>query len=733
MNDSENKYIAHSANSDGIVQTMNEHCSEVGKIMRRFALDKSFADLYEFCGIIHDIGKYSDDFQRYIAGDNIKTKHSIYGALYAFENKHMEISLPVFGHHAGLSNSPEMRLQLKAELICEKEKYSYICKRWLSDIGNHISLPSNENFLGLSNILLQELFVRMLYSSLVDADSLDTERHFKSNKFKTRKSPSFDPQLLLCKLQQTLKAFEANPEKNRLEINKLRNDVRKFAESKAYLPQGCFSMTLPTGLGKTICSINWALHHAQYHCNVKRIIIVLPFISIIDQTAEVLKKIFDDETHNYVLEHHSNVNYIEDKDEDEYDSKLLAIENWDYPIIVTTNVQFFESLFSNKRSACRKLHNIQDSIIIFDEIQTLPLGITEPTLIMLENLQQLCRCSMLFCTATQPDFESRKGFSGIRHIESLVENPQLVFEQTRRVIYYPINDYKEITISELSDIVSKNHRSSLVVFNTKKKARLFFEEMKDCSQYRLFHLSTSMCPVHRKKVIKEIRSALLLGEYIVVSSTQLIEAGVDMDFPIVYRELAPLESIIQSAGRCNREGKMKDEKGNIIKGEVYLFSLIDSGQPSKQYRTWSEFANLLYKGNEKKLYTHDFYCYYYRELVRNFVNTDKLCITNDRKKLLYQTVADKYKIIDDKTQSIFIFNYNEESLELYNRIKNHEILSRQERQLVSQYSVQVYDEFLRNKDENLVKKEKCGILVWDGSYSKDFGLPFIQDFNTIII
>lgn len=734
MNDSENKYIAHSANSDGIVQTMNEHCSEVGKIMRRFALDKSFADLYEFCGIIHDIGKYSDDFQRYIAGDNIKTKHSIYGALYAFENKHMEISLPVFGHHAGLSNSPEMRLQLKAELICEKEKYSYICKRWLSDIGNHISLPSNENFLGLSNILLQELFVRMLYSSLVDADSLDTERHFKSNKFKTRKSPSFDPQLLLCKLQQTLKAFEANPEKNRLEINKLRNDVRKFAESKACLPQGCFSMTLPTGLGKTICSINWALHHAQYHCNVKRIIIVLPFISIIDQTAEVLKKIFDDETHNYVLEHHSNVNYIEDKDEDEYDSKFLATENWDYPIIVTTNVQFFESLFSNKRSACRKLHNIQDSIIIFDEIQTLPLGITEPSLTMLENLQQLCRCSMLFCTATQPDFESRKGFSGMRHIEPLVENPQLVFEQTRRVTYYPINDYKEIAISELVDMVAKNHRSSLVVFNTKKKARLFFEEMKDSSQYRLFHLSTSMCPAHRKKVIKEIRNALFLGEYIVVSSTQLIEAGVDMDFPIVYRELAPLESIIQSAGRCNREGKMKDEKGNIIKGEVYLFSLIDSGQPSKQYRTWSEFANLLYKGNEKKLYTHDFYCYYYRELVRNFVNTDKLCITNDRKKLLYQTVAEKYKIIDNKTQSIFIFNYNEESLELYNRIKNLEFLKRQERQLVSQYSVQVYDKFLINRNNRpLIKKEKCDILVWDGPYSKDFGLPFIQDFNTIII
>lgn len=723
-------YIAHSVNSNGILQTMNEHCSGVGKIMRGFALDKSFADLYEFCGIIHDMGKYSDDFQRYIAGDNIKTKHSIYGALYASENKHIELSLPVFGHHAGLPNSPEMRLQLKAEFTCEKEKYNCICKRWLSDIGNQFCLPNNENFLGLSNVLMQELFVRMLYSSLVDADSLDTERHFDTEKFKTRTSPSFDAQLLLNRLQQTLDSLKANSENSG--INQLRNNVRKYAESKASMSQGFFSLTLPTGLGKTICSINWALHHAQCHDNIKRIIIVLPFISIIDQTAEVLKNIFDDDNCCYVLEHHSNVNYLENENEDKYDSKLLATENWDYPIIVTTNVQFFESLFSNKRSSCRKLHNIQDSIIIFDEIQTLPLGITEPTLTMLENLQQVCRCSMLFCTATQPDFESRDGFSGIKHIESLVENPLLVFEQTRRVTYHPINDYKEIAISELSDMVAKNHQSSLVVFNTKKKARLFFEEMKDCSQYRLFHLSTSMCPAHRKKVIKEIRNALLLGEYIVVSSTQLIEAGVDMDFPIVYRELAPLESIIQSAGRCNREGKMRDENGSEKKGVVYLFSLTESGQPSRQYRSWSEFANLLYKGNEEKLYTHDFYSYYYRELISNFANTDKLSITNDRKKLLYQTVAEKYKIIDDKTQSIFIFNYNEESLELYNCIKNREFLTRQERQLVSQYSVQVYDKFLK-ENKSFVNMEKCSILVWYGSYSEDFGLPFIQDFSTIII
>lgn len=726
-------FIAHSENENGDIQTMKNHSLEVGLLMKEFALSKDFVDLYEYCGLVHDMGKYSSEFQQYITGGKNKTKHSIYGAMCAFDKRHIEIALPVFGHHSGLPNYPEMRQQILAELNFEKVKYNSIYNTWLSDVGMRISLPNNENFHALSNILLQELFVRMLYSSLVDADSLDTERHFESNKFKTRKSPSFDPQLLLYKLQQTLKAFEANPEKMRLEINKLRNDVRRFAESKACLPQGCFSMTLPTGLGKTICSINWALHHAQYHRNVKRIIIVLPFISIIDQTAEVLKNIFDDEIHNYVLEHHSNVMYEDDNKKDEYNPKLLATENWDYPIIVTTSVQFFESLFGNSRSKCRKLHNIQDSIIIFDEIQTLPFNITEPTLVMLENLQKLCRCSILFCTATQPDFETRNGFSGIKHIEPLVENPQFVFERTIRVTYHPINKYEEITISKLSNMVTNNSQSSLVVFNTKKKARLFFEKMRETSSsYKLFHLSTSMCPAHRKEVIMDIMNSLSLGEYIVVSSTQLIEAGVDMDFPTVYRELAPLESIIQSAGRCNREGKIKDEKGNYKKGDVYLFSLMESGQPSERYRSWSEFANLLYKDNEDKLYTHDFYVDYYRKLVENFVNTDELDITNDRKNLKYQTVSEKYKIIDNKAQSVFVLNYDTDSLELYNRIKKQEYLSRQDRHFVSQYSVQVYDNFI-TKNRRFIRREECGITVWIGSYSKDFGLSFEEELRTLII
>lgn len=733
MDTKEKTFIAHSENKKGIKQTMKEHSLGVSKFMREYALSDSFADLYEFCGLIHDIGKYSDEFQKYICGLGNKTRHSIYGAILAKERSLIEIMFPVYGHHAGLPNKPSMAGDIKAELSTNKAYYDAIHECWYEENHKQLIIPNDEPFRSLPNILQKECFVRMLYSALVDADSLDTERHFSKEKFEQRKSGVFDSAALLAKLNQEFARYEHDPKKNILPINHLRNQLRMYAISKANLPQGFYSLTLPTGLGKTLCSINWALCHAQYHKNIRRIIVVLPFVSIIDQSAGKLKEIFNDENNDYVLEHHSNVIYAENEYKEEYNPKLLATENWDYPIIVTTNVQFFESLFSNKRSDCRKLHNIQDSVIIFDEIQTLPMGITEPTLTMLDNLQQLCRCSMLFCTATQPDFTTREGFKGINHMEPLVENPEMVFEQTRRVTYHPLNEYNEVSISELADTVIQNNQSALVVFNTKKKARTFFEGIKGSKAFKhFFHLSTSMCPDHRKWVIKEIQDVLKKNETVIVSSTQLIEAGVDMDFPSVYREIAPLESIIQSAGRCNREGKRRDDCGNEIKGDVYLFALMEAGQPSKEYNSWSQFANLLYKGKEEQLYTHDFYGYYYRELTKSFVDTDILKITEDRRKLLYQTVSDKYKIIDKRTQTLFVYKYNEDSRKLYDRIKGQEFISRKDYQLVSQYCVQVYEKFVSDNNSYILP-EKCGISVWHGSYDMAFGLPFVEDLKPIII
>lgn len=720
-------YIAHSTNVEGRTQAMKDHSEGVADFMVRFALSEKYEDIYRYCGMIHDIGKYSDAFQRHILGEANGAHHSIYGAYLAIQNHLLEISFAVLGHHAGLSDRYDLMNTFKKEKNRDLKDFSIVYQKWLAE-SKHLDAPDNEPFNCISTLLQKELFIRMLFSSLVDADSLDTEKHFDANKFRSRYHIPFDADVLTKKLyEKKLSRFTQDTE-----INKLRNQVMRYAASKASEPQGCYALTLPTGLGKTLCSINWALHHAKFHSNIKRIIIVLPFISIIDQTSEILKEIFNDDDSDIVLEHHSNVIYEPNNAED-YTAKQLAAENWEYPIVVTTSVQFFESLFSNKRSACRKVHNIQDSIIIFDEIQTLPMELTEPSIIMLDNLLKLCRCSVLFCTATQPDFSSREGFKGIEHIESLVEDEQKIFEiANQRVTYNSVNGYEPIDLDVLTQKVLARQCSTLVVFNTKKKAYAFFDRIKEAKDYKIFHLSTTMCPIHRKAVIAAIRQCLKEGTQIIVSSTQLIEAGVDMDFPTVFREMAPLESIIQSAGRCNREGNLVGQNEEKIRGNVFIFRLTDNAQPNSQYRSLSELANMLYKDHENRLCTHDFYSEYYRKATELYADTDKNKITEDRNSLSFQKVADKYQIIEGATNSIFIYKYNDESLALYNRIKDHDYLTRRERQEVSQYSVQVYDEFLKAY-ASFIGLEKCGILVWFGSYSNASGLPFAEEFKPLIL
>ena len=361
----------------------------------------------------------------------------------------------------------------------------------------------------------------------------------------------------------------------------MRPAIRCF--KKHDMPCGFYSLALPTGLGKTLTSVAWALNHAKQN-DLKRIIIVLPFINIIDQTAQVLKGILGEE---WVLEHHSS--YNEDQmrardDEEGYSlieqRRKLACENWDYPVIVTTTVQFFESLFSNRPSRCRKIHNIADSAVIFDEVQTLPKEVILPTLQMLKDVQSVMRTSFLFCTATQPAFEKRPGFDGIDAICPLIESPAELFKATRRVKYHLLNDLASVDSKTLLEAVAQEKTAALVIFNTKKAALEFYDCAKGNADWeKKYHLSTAMCPSHRKEVIENIRADLLAERKILVASTQLIEAGVDFDFPVVFRAMAPLEALIQSAGRCNRENRL-GESG----GKVFLFKMRIAGCPIRRMR-----------------------------------------------------------------------------------------------------------------------------------------------------
>lgn len=391
----EAKYIAHSENSYGELQTMKQHSEGVARMMKSFALSGEYVDVYTYCGLLHDVGKYSKGFQKYIRTEGEKEPHAKWGAYMARKDKLINVAFPVFGHHAGLPNRDAM---FESFNQCRKEESKWLdvlCS--LKEDGLCIPPCDNSSFNRIKGNTTKELFVRMLYSSLVDADSLDTEQHFDKELYDARPQLSLDVDALLDALNYKLSSFSLDSP-----INKLRTEVRLYAQSLAAQPQGCFSMTLPTGMGKTLCSLNWALHHAKVHSNIKRIVIVLPFLSIIDQTTKELKSIFKD--HDVILEHHSNVIYEgKESEEEEYyckDPKQLATENWDYPIVVTTTVQFFESLFSNQRSKCRKLHNLQDSIVIFDEIQTLPVHIAECTMKMLNDMLHLCRC-VLHCYAAE--------------------------------------------------------------------------------------------------------------------------------------------------------------------------------------------------------------------------------------------------------------------------------------------------------------------------------------------
>lgn len=700
------KYIAHSENGNGEEQTIKQHSEGVADIMKSFALTDEYADIYAYCGLLHDVGKYSEGFQRYIRAGGEKEPHAKWGAYMAKNDRLINIAFSVFGHHMGLPNRDTM---FETFIQCENEKGKWLeIQRSLRNDGMCIPPCDNAPFNRIDGNTAKELFVRMLYSSLVDADSLDTERHFQEEQYNARPRLILDVDALLDALNYKLSSFSHNSP-----LNGLRTEVRLYAQSLAEEPQGCFSMTLPTGMGKTLCSLNWALHHAKVHSNIKRIVIVLPFLSIIDQTAKELKSIFKD--HDVILEHHSNVIYEGKESEEEYyckDPKQLATENWDYPIVVTTTVQFFESLFSNQRSKCRKLHNLQDSIVIFDEIQTLPVHLAECTMKMLNDMLHLCRCSILFCTATQPNFQTRSDFKGIDHIVPLVENPMAIFAATKRVEYYPIADYEVQSIDSIAQKVCEEKESVLIVCNTKKKAKALFDSIKEKGNMQVLHLSTNMCQKHRMVVVDKVKGKLKNGEKLILCSTQLIEAGVDMDFPIVFRELAPLESIIQSAGRYNREGKLE-------KGKVFLFQLEEKGQPSAEYKTFTQFAQLCYHNNENRLTDADFYAEYYTDIVKLYAPEDT--ITPKREKLMFQDVANIYHIIDSSATSLFVYRYNEESLQLYKEITGKEYLSRKDYQQIAQYCVQVYNKFERDNSDKIAETTN-GVKIWSGAYSEEFGL-----------
>ncbi|MBA3037471.1 MAG: CRISPR-associated helicase Cas3' [Desulfobacterium sp.] len=707
------KYYAHSENSLDEKHSLSKHLRQTAKLAESFACEEKYKLIFKIAGLLHDLGKYQPEFQSYLenGGRRGSVPHASWGAGYARILKILEASFAIDGHHKGLPDSAAWKSDTEPFCRGEVSGFEGIKETFIADAKINeadITIPDSLKFAEKSH---REVFVRYLFSVLTDSDWLSTEEHFDKDTFEIRAGIVLPIDEMIRKIE---KEFSEKPKDG--EINRLRNNARDQVLRKANMPCGFYSLALPTGMGKTLTSMAWALQHAKKN-DLKRIIIVLPYINIIDQTAQVLKTIFGEE---WVLEHHSAYNEGEYEDKENcsptQQRKKLACENWDYPIIVTTTVQFFESLFSNRPSQCRKIHSIAESVVIFDEVQTLPKEVILPTLRMLQDVQIIMKTSFLFCTATQPAFEKRQGFDGISTIYPLVDDPVEIYRKTKRVEYHLLNELNPLNYLELLEAVMRMGGASLVIFNTKKAALEFYNCARNEGNWEVkYHLSTAMCPAHRKDVIKKIRDDLGKKKNILVASTQLIEAGVDFDFPSVFRAIAPLEAVIQSAGRCNREDKLSGY------GNVFLFKVQDGGMPDKTYSACAGFTEDLVKADINQLYTHDIFAQYYSKVINLFVEPDKYGINNARNEFKFKTVNDSYHIIQNVTEGLYIYNFSDESRQLLHSLEYKEFLSRDDYRKMQTYTVQVYKYFIF-QNSAMCKLMPQGFMIWYGNYDPETGI-----------
>ncbi len=722
-------YIAHSENQEGRVHLLREHLLRTAERMREFSFSEELKPLLGIVGLLHDIGKYQEEFQDYLkkGGEKGSVPHAKWGAMLTRSNliNCTWFSFPIYGHHSGLPDhadwKPNTDLECDENLKKNLKAVLSHAKEDIPDIEEQIKKQWDEAKKVLDKYkdkkLAHDLMIRYIFSCLTDADWIDTDEHYFPEHGEHRSGRVLDPDAAQEKLDAHLREIESENA-----MNKLRAASRAQALSKAQDPLGFYSLHLPTGLGKTLTSFYWALMHAKKH-GLKRIIIVLPYTSIIDQTAEILKDILGEDQ---VLEHHGGIIFEDsDKDQNKQDYiKKFAVENWNFPVIVTTSVQFFETLFSNKSSKCRKLHNIARSVVIFDEVQTLKKDIAAPTLKMLENVQDLFGCSFLFCTATMPVFQKRDKFDGLEKITPLIQDPQVLYNQVQRVTYHTLADLKEIDLFNVRERLLSVGQSALVIFNLKETTKNFYIQMrKEGVWEKVYHLSAFMCPKHRKEMIGLIRDDLHKQKKILVISTQLVEAGVDFDFPVVMRELGPLSSVIQAAGRCNREGKMGEGAGR-----VYIFLLKDTGYPGGEYKEEAEFTLEFIKEDPQRIHHLDLFQDYYQKVIDLYVKS-KTEITNKREayeKPEFKTIAQMYRVIEDTgTTAIFIRGYDSQSEKLYRRmaekIKDGHKMSKEDRRHLQQYSVQVYNNFFQEA-EGYYEPLGDQIYVWNGIYHKEIGI-----------
>ncbi len=642
MNQTPTTFYAHSRNRTGKRHLLMAHLTAVADLAKTFAAAFDATDMGWWAGVWHDLGKFHPEFQQYLrnAESDPETHrrgpdHKAAGASVAAEFAPPLTQL-IVGHHGGLRNQQEELRPWLNERLSEPRvaEALAIAQQSVNDLipsaplqPPHWARPPHS----------MEFFLRMLFSALVDADFLDTEAHF-----------DFDRQGLRNPELPSIAELSRELEENQSQLSghgsgivaEVRHAIYQDCLRAATERTGFFRLTAPTGGGKTRSSLAFALRHAV-HNDLSRVIVAIPYTSITDQTATTYRSIFS--SPHAILEHHSAIRREERDDDIDHEWERLASENWDAPIVVTTTVQLFESLLGRSTSACRKLHNITGSVIILDEAQALPERLLAPILDVLRELVANYRVTVVISTATQPAIDENENFRGLPGIREIVNSPETHFERLKRVAYDWVGAGD--TTWEWSRVAEemKTNDQSLAILNTKADALALLDALDDPDA---LHLSTLLCGAHRRDVLDTVHQRLRDGLPCRVVATQVVEAGVDLDFPLVLRAIGPLDRIVQAAGRCNREGKLDS-------GRVVVFQPAQGRQPRGAYQTGSDIALGLLSSPDFDFHDPASYRRYFAALYGH-VSLDSREIQKARARLEYRAVAEKFRLIDDNTTSVLV-------------------------------------------------------------------------------
>jgi CRISPR-associated endonuclease/helicase Cas3 len=726
--------------SSGKWQPLADHLRNVADLAEKFAapMGPQAAAEARLAGLLHDLGKYAARFQARLRDPRIHgINHWAAGAAYAATHGHPLVAYPIDGHHTGLPpayGTDSLQQTLKKFADPRERQLLTACSEDVVELLGHyladrLPPPTTPPTTRTDNFS-SALRARFLLSALTDADFLDTENHFDTTKAALRVARPLNESVALEIVLAYLAAKRADTA-----LGRLRGELLDACHARAEHAPGLFTLTAPTGSGKTLASLVFALRHIAHHNRdlapddprrLRRIIVVIPYTSIIEQTARVFRSLFPaDFGEDYVLEHHANVAPTtepgaagHDAEEARIRRARFASENWSAPIVVTTNVRFFESLFAHKPSACRRLHAIARSVVLFDEVQTLPPALAPSLLSATRLLSRDYGCTTVFMTATQPAFATVPLAPGLMwNPVEINPRPDTFATALRRTEIVREPRDHPLDWPTLAGRLAA-HEQTLCVVNTTAHARELFRLLPAEGR---FHLSSRLCPAHRFAILVTIRARLDPShpQPCRLISTQLIEAGVDVDFPAVYRAFGPLDSIIQTAGRCNREGRM------ATLGRVTIFHPADPAMPPGVYAlATAKTEDFLTRHPAAALDQPATYARYFEEFYRLAGPESAECdaVLKLSTNFDFPAAAEKCRIIDADTRAVIV-EWGE-GASLIGKLQRERHLTADDCRRAQRFSVNLYP-------YEFTKAQACGAVVqpvpdfdlwvWKGHYDLELG------------